>query len=384
MRIVQKGVPSLAIKEFADALAHPLLNLVRALKLPELRTHPVWGSLLPFDMRPYGTRPSPGHIIRPDIILSPEGFKVVEFDFIPSGRGIVLNCLTDASDRAAFITAFVAWYQTMSFKRVAYATTVDRPLVEDARYFCAQLRRYGFDIRDVDANEYEHKKDELFDRLFYHGTLKHPIGRVTTLTSECWLDSKLVFALIHDPKMSGWMERNVGKEEYAFLKAATPETFLVNPHDPQLTQFVKEKDAWVLKNTDVETNACWGSRGVVIGRKFRANAFRRFLQDDNPPKSKELGAHPILQRFIASVDFSPWWVDIATGVVKKPDTDALSLCADIAGPTEHVYARLGIYYLISCASAAAIRYVPFGLATLRQDELAHGARNALFCAFRIA
>lgn len=383
---IRHRVPDLHIAYFVQRLQSALLHLVGALKSPDLRENPVWGSLLPFAIHPYGETPSPGHIVRPDIVLTENGYRIVELDFIPSGRGFTLNCLTDPQEREHFLAAYADWYASMRCSRIAYATTTDRQLREDVQYFAADLTRRGTDIRAVDANDFTPRDGELLDRLFYASTLHRPLTPMTTLTSECWVDSKLVFALVHDPAMTAFLEKRLGVATLALLRDVMPSTFLHDRSSPRTLQLAAERDEWVIKNSDVETDDSWGSRGVVVGKKYGKTQFERFLKGIDPPKGKRLGAHPVIQRYVQSVDFMSWWNDIVTGAIKSPDSDVTTLVFDEVTrqpATEHVYARLGVTFLICCIGTPRITHVPYGLATLRQDELAHGASNALFSAFRI-
>lgn len=383
---IRHRVPDLHIAYFVQRLQSALLGLVGVLKSPELREHLVWGSLLPFHTRPYGEVRSPGHIVRPDIVLTENGCRIVELDFIPSGRGFTLNCLTDAGERERFLAAYADWYASMRCMKIAYATTTDQQLSEDAAYFAAHLARRGTDIRAVDANSFTPREGELLDRLFYSTTLKRPLADMTTLTSECWIDSKLVFALVHDPAMTAYLEKRLGVAMLALLRDAMPPTFLHEHSSPRTLQLATERDEWVIKNSDVETDDSWGSRGVVVGKKYGKTQFERFLKGIDPPKHKRLGGHPVIQRYVQSVDFKGWWDDIVKGDIKSPDQEVTTLAFDSVTrqpATEHVYARLGVSFLICCVGVPRITYVPYGLATLRQDELAHGASNALFSAFRI-
>ena len=68
---------------------------------------------------------------------------------------------------------------------------------------------------------------------------------------------------------------------------------------------------WVVKNSDVETDASWGSRGVVVGSQYTEKVLARALLDNVPPPRKDLGRNPVLQRFAHSDDLREIWDALA-------------------------------------------------------------------------
>lgn len=396
------GVPCFNLREFATVLARILPKLIACLKSDQLRQHPVWGQLLPFDVPAYGTERSLGHIVRPDMILTAEGPKVCEFDFVPSGRGWVLASMPTKEQRERFLQPFADWYHGMGVDRICYATGTTTTCWEETVLFSRALSAFdGVDMVAVNVDR-DPIGNRAVDRLFYRSEVQNHsrVDGHTTFTSEPYLDSKMVFALIHDLNSDALLLQFLTPEELQWLRLVCPESTVASDlrqQNPDLWHALRrvwrsgnkdpapERLQWVLKNTDVESNACWGSRGVVMGCKYGAGVFSDALEGTSP-KHKWLGRHPMLQRFVPSLDFAPVWNAAVTGQVRCSPQEQLG--KQVSGVTREqarkpVYARVGVYFLVDDV-CSRVHVPPYGILTLRQDELAHGASDALMTAFEVA
>ena len=149
------------------------------------------------------------------------------------------------------------------------------------------------------------------------------------------------------------------------------------------------RHAWVVKNTDVETDDSWGCRGVVLGVTHGDREFREAVTRNVSPDKKGIGRHPILQRYHESRDFADIWNGIVCGKFFRPPIESfgkaeyLPMTRELA--TREVSARIRPYILIDASRADEPRVFvpPYAVMTLRQDPLAHGSRDALFAACRI-
>ncbi len=394
------GVPALHLHQFAMTLAAVLPKLIVCLRSDDLRRHPVWGQLLPFDVPAYGTERSLGHIVRPDVILTSEGPKVCEFDFVPSGRGWVLSSLSTKEQQERFLRPFSDWYTGMGVNEVAYATGSVTTCWEETVFFSDRISRFnGVNVVAVNVDR-DPIGDRVIDRLFYRSEVKNTArvhGR-TAFTSEPHLDSKMVFAFIHDACSDELLLQFMTPDDLQFLRLVCAETIITRdlratrPElHKQLTTVQRpgqrqapERNRWVLKNTDVESNTCWGSRGVVMGCKYGAGQFADALRG-NSPRHKDLGRRPVLQRFMPSFDFAPIWDEVVSGQVTA--SPAALMGKQVSGATgqpasKHVYARVGVYFLVDNVGDR-VHVPPYGILTLRQDELAHGSTDALMTAFEV-
>jgi len=393
---IRDGLHVFSMREFITGMSGALPPLIDFLCGPQVRFHPTWGKLIPYDVLPYGEGRSLGHCVRPDIILTTEGLKVCELDFVPAGRGFALNSIPDQERRQRYLGVFGEWYRKLGFTKVLYAITsaIENSYGVEVEIFCRALRQeQGIEISLCNADFLESNESALVDRLFYSAELSDPsqFYAPEVMTKEPFLDSKMIFALVHDESMEGDLLKALGPDSLAFLRAVLPETYALDTlreRDREfLAQAVERRRSWVIKNTDVETNECWGSRGVLLGSRRNGTAFRAAAFANESPHNKNIGAHPILQKFHQSVDFKPVWDAVVEGMVAQSTSQEMfGMTQNPAvvgvGAKNHVYARIGIYCLVVNATKEVI--VPdVGVLTLRQDPMAHGASDALFTAFEI-
>lgn len=381
-------VPGIPIRNFLDQLALVLPKLIELVLAPSLRSHEVWGMAIPYAEPGYGSGVSRGHCVRPDIILTSDGPKICEFDFVPSGRGYLLAGL-GTSQRAKVLDVFAAWYAAMGVRRVLYATATTTVCALETRLFSEALRRYaGLDIRacNIDMTDDESLTDAFVDRLSYRSEMsmaeeRRSLTGCDVATAEPFLDSKAILAMVHDHSLTQLLTTTLGAEGLAFLRSAIPETRLVSKSlsEKQLVGLGELRDQWVIKNTDVETDYSWGCRGTIVGASVGKGAFIAALARTADPNRKSAGAWPILQRWHSSRDFWQTWNAIIDGTYQRTRL--------IQSGTEHdpktfkhamreVNARIGFYFLV-VRSTGEVFVSPYGDLVLRQDRLVHGARDSI-------
>lgn len=382
---------TLPLRSFAQRVAQALPKLFAFLCSDELKEHPLWGRYFPLSVPVYGTGRSLGHVVRPDIVLTEDGPRICEFDFVPSGRAFLLAALPGERQKGKFLLEFANWYVLMGGQErgVVYATADQTTCFEETTAFAKALdgvRRLA--VRAVNVDQYP-VDGQIIDRLFYRSEIRSEVdlrGK-DVITAEPWLDSKMVFALIHDPDMEAHLTQVLGLDAFLTLQEACPETYvletILESRPALIARMLRDQRDWVLKSTDVETDHCWGCRGVVVGKKYTGPVFRRALVEQCPPPGKCLGAHPIVQRFIPSVDFRPVWDGVVDGNICATSGADFGKAEEVhLHAQKPVTARLGCYVLIENVTHTT-RVPPFGLLTLRQDELAHGASDAIVTAFAL-
>lgn len=387
-------VLELALGKFIEGMSAALPPLIAYVNDP-LRNHPKWGKLMPYGV-PSFAEASPGHIVRPDIMMSGDKkvrLVVGELDFVPSGRGFVCDAL-DAATRREFLRAFADWYKSMGHFPVLYSTGTVTVCKEEAAYFASCLQQeFDVDIASVNVDEVaELPKGALVDRLFYRSELRRPFDDrgLHVATAEPWLDSKMIFAVVHDPAMTQELKRELGAENLMFLRSALAETYLVEDivgrpaTNVALLQQIVDRNDWILKPTEVEGESNWGSRGVMIGSRFSQKQWAEALERPDRAK-KPLGEHPIVQRMAPSRDFSRHWNAVVAGEVRMASAEHFGKQSSEEtrrSAVRPVHARLGPYFLVS-NTTSEVFVPPAGIITMRQDPLAHGAGDAQMGAFHI-
>lgn len=386
-----EGLLALPLSDFTQRFAKALPALVRFVLGDALRQHPKWGRLIPYSAEPYGTLPSLGHVCRPDIILTAEGPKICEMDFVASGRGWLLASLPGRSDHLDFLQGFADWYASMGVDRACYATGTVTECRSETQFFAQSMREnLDFDITAVNIDAEPVAQSALIDRLFYRSELAQPLrlGSCRVVTAEPWLDSKMIFAMLHDPLMTDSLTESIGKENLAFLRSACIESYPLKDalsHPQHESLGIRDRSQWVLKATDVEKAWSWGSRSVVLGRTRTQDQWLDYLRGARIDQNL-LGRRPILQRFTKSLDFASVWNEATQGRLATSDPTRFGKGSRATShlPARHpVTGRLGFFFPVSHGDSRT--FTPrLGTLCLRQNPLTHMTDDAMSLAFRLS
>lgn len=294
-------------------------------------------------------------IIRPDLILTDDGFIASELDSVPGGMGFVgamaetycrlgldsvggahgiprafgamlaatsgkansvaaivvsdesgdyrpeLHWLADAVNRLGMVTAIVCKPQEIVFTEEAIFVRLEGGREEkvDAIYRNFEL----FDLLNV-------PKHELMLYAARHNRVK------MTPPPKAQLEEKLAFALLHHPALAPLWQSELGKDgkgTYARLKALFPQTWVIDPRPMppqgvipgleaaglpvsdwrQLAALGKSERDYVVKPSGFSELA-WGSRGVRVANDLTKDEWLATLEEAlrEYPKTPR-----ILQRF---------------------------------------------------------------------------------------
>ncbi len=373
------------LASFNAQLAKALPRLIEFVCSQELRAHPVWGQVIPYHVPAYGTGRSLGHCIRPDVLLTANGPKICELDFVPSGRGYLLSGLT-MSHQSAVLRVFADWYRKMGVSRIAYATASTTVCAHETALFASRLRAHSnLDIRaaNIDVLAGKDLDGVCVDRLFYRSEMSTPgsLADHAVITAEPWLDSKAIMAMVHDRTLDKTLKEALGDEALEFLREVIPETRLVEriKSDADIERLADEHMRWVVKNSDVETDDAWGSRGTVIGASYRKQKFLSVLKREATRNGKNVGSHPVLQRYHQSRDFWGAWDGVVNQRYRRTTLFQSGRLPDektAHHATREVGARIGFYFLVVRGTGECLT-TPYGDIVLRQDRLIHGASDAI-------
>lgn len=381
-------VPQLHLADFITKLRDTLPRLIFLLASDMVRGHEVWGQVLPYRVPAYGTGTSRGHCVRPDVLLTARGPKICELDFVASGRGYLLSGLTLAQQREV-TQVFARWYRRMGVQHVLFATATKTICAEDAALFAQCMREQTtLDVRsgNIDTMQDADLRGVYVDRLFYRSEMAVDDARRCLVghdvsTAEPYLDSKALFAFVHDMSATSMLREALGADRLAFLREVMPETRLVSTlkNDKERERIADARRDYVVKSTDVETDDSWGCRSTVIGATANKKPFFEALSGSHDLRGKHLGEHPIIQLFHKSRDFWQTWDAAVCGTVPLTRLVQRGVCEDIAikqSATKEVGARIGFYFLIDRGTQSCL-VTPYGDMVLRQDVYVHGASNAI-------
>ncbi len=306
-------------------------------------------------------------IIRPDLILTEDGYTATELDSVPGGFGLTA-CLSELYSQrgqsvlgggSGIIDGFAALLKA--------ATGMDRPttaiVVSDEaqdylgemQWLARALRQRGFDVEAVNPKDISFQEDglymgsgacyrrihgvyrffELFDLknipkidLLLYAVRKQLA--VITPPLKHFFEEKMLFALFCHPQLTNFWKQQLGEETYELLKQVFPQSWIVDnrPLPPygvipgltiggqainqwsQLTEATKKERELVLKISGFSPDA-WGSRGVTIGHDVSGKDWTQSLEASL--KAFSQGSPYVLQRFHKGARVSADYFDEDSG-----------------------------------------------------------------------
>lgn len=295
-------------------------------------------------------------VIRPDILLTEDGFSITELDSVPGGIG-----LTGWLNRAYSSAPGNAWPvlggpdgMVNGFRNIFGAQSGgERPVhivvsEESATYrpemewLCARINesenRNRFTVRDGSFTDFQsgdsvYRFIELFDsdnvpnaKLIFERAATGE--QFVTPPPKPIFEEKMLFALLWNRNLRDFWRRELGESFLARLLKVTPYTWLIDPTPlppqgafpelnltdwQQLKTLSQRERALVLKISGFSPQA-WGSRGVYLGADLPADEWAAAV--DTALGSASTNPY-VLQRFQKPKTIPFDWFDFAAN---KPAT----------------------------------------------------------------
>lgn len=260
-------------------------------------------------------------IIRPDVILTNEGFIVSELDSVPGGFGLLSalsqhyselgykliggkdgiiqgfkNAISSISESSNPTLAIIVSEESQDYRGemefLAEALTdksisafciapEDIIFKEDGLYFSHQNQLIKINIIYRFFELFDLKNIPKMD-LFLYAIRKQLV--VVTPPIKSYLEEKMLFALLHHPNLSAFWQAELGEEDFNQLRNIFPYTWIMDPQKlpphaiipelsvgnlavndwNQLKNATKRERELVVKVSGFSDQA-WGSRGVSMG-----------------------------------------------------------------------------------------------------------------------
>ncbi|MBV8638215.1 MAG: hypothetical protein JO322_09035 [Candidatus Eremiobacteraeota bacterium] len=313
-------------------------------------------------------------VIRPDLILTEDGFAASELDSVPGGMGFV-GAMADAYCKAGIESIGGPNGIPEGFAAMlAHATGVEKPTVAivvsdesgdyrpELRWLAAAARRldlvnaYVVEPQEVIFTEdamfvrledgREEKLDAIYRNFELFDLLNVPKWELMTYAArhnrvkltpppKAALEEKLSFALFHHPALAKLWRDELGKDAFERLKAVFPMTWVLDPRQlppqgviwgldvngspvsdfHQLIELGKSDRDYVVKPSGFSELA-WGSRGVKIANDLTKDEWKAALETalasfDRTPY--------ILQRFHKGKRIRMPYLDRTQGEIKMFD-----------------------------------------------------------------
>jgi hypothetical protein len=273
-------------------------------------------------------------ILRPDVIVTEEGFAVTELDSVPGGFGLTAELMSLYKDPAWQIigdseggipSMFYKMAESLAKEKNPCVAIVVSDEAQDYRsemeWLASLLNKKGFPVYTVHPKEVQFREEglfildegkwlrvdvlyrffELFDlknipksELMMYATKKGQV--VTTPPYKTCLEEKLSFALFHHPSMKTGWEKALGSETFNTLSHLIPETWVLDsrampPYGvipglelkgsavqswQELISLTQKEREMVIKPSGFSPES-WGSRGVVVGHDVSGEVWQETL-----------------------------------------------------------------------------------------------------------
>jgi hypothetical protein len=264
------------------------LDLGKPRELIELQRSPAFKNEMP-------------RVIRPDILLTENGFSITELDSIPGGIGLTawLNQTYSKSEvqNQKFEILGGADGMIRGFESIfGNANQVHIVVSEEAKtykpemeWIAAQIRNSEFRIQNSEFSDFQdgdavYRFFELFDlpnvsnakKIFELATEKKI--RLTPPPKPIF-EEKMLFALLWNRNLQNFWRQELGESFFGRLKKAIPYTWLIDPTplpphaaipelnltDWQQLKSLSQKERELILKISGFSEKAWGARGVFLG-----------------------------------------------------------------------------------------------------------------------
>src|SRR5713226_6548109 len=266
-------------------------------------------------------------VIRPDLVLTENGYIIAEIDSVPGGIGLTgwLNQTYSAFDKEiigdtnGMLDGFHSVLPNSGDIVISQEAATYRPEME---WIAARLKDRHRDLewRVVAAENYEPQDDRAVYRFFelfdlpnipnIDNTLRaNAEGRITiTPPIKPYLEEKMWFALFWMHPLREYWRRELGEKYFIKLQEAIPYSWLLDPtplpqhaviprleiHDWHEAAKFSQKDRDLLLKVSGFSPLGWGSRGIALGADLPHAEWQRRI--DNALATFD-SSPTILQRF---------------------------------------------------------------------------------------
>lgn len=388
---------------------------------PHLRSDPLWGGVIPFDVPPYGKGPSAGYMMRLDMVLTDSGrVYTTETDLVGAGNGVIGLALAGVATESPeenplnlFMAPYKQFYRDL-LTAAGQQVFIAVPKIvnsrwgeeqEDARLMAAYLAEQGVPCTALALDKESPisiPDGSVVQRLFYRDEVApYDWDRLKVVARESVFDSKAMPAVIHHSGSEQLLlstlpgNRKQVIESLLALRRLFPYTQLrsmVSGLPLTVEHLVQNRAQYVLKGVTVEKYESWGAHSVVQGGHVSAEAFREALvTGDLQTKSKSLSGDWTVQGYIPSKNFLHEWNQASRGELLAARTDLTAAGTGTPSPVlpelrdGHVHGRISVFVLINRSGESyKARVVPYGLLTLRHnDAIVHGTSDSAWLPFKI-
>jgi len=301
-------------------------------------------------------------IIRPDLILTENGWIATELDSVPGGIGLTGSLSRHYAEKGHAVIGgpdgMVEGFAKMIRSVAASSDPVLAVIVsEESKDYRPEMQWLGLRLNEAGLKTFVIKPDEIrfteeglavmdrdsavpidlvyrFFELFDLKNIpkselilysaKKETAKITP-PAKTYLEEKMAFALFHHPALRMFWAEALGEKADAALMRIFPKTWILDPQDvpphavipgltirerpvsqwQELTTLTQKERRFVIKPSGFSERA-WGSRGVVVGHDLPEKEWAQALND---AQSRFTQSPSILQEFHGGRKVSVWYDD---------------------------------------------------------------------------
>jgi hypothetical protein len=264
-------------------------------------------------------------VIRPDIILTDDGYAISELDSVPGGIGLT-GWLNQTYRELGFDVlggedGMIEGFRSILPKGVIAVSKESETYRPEMQWLCDQLAsRYGPNWRVVQAEEWDFRALDPVYRFFEMFDLPNLPSKESLLAATSsdrfritpplkpYLEEKLWFALFWSKPLQKFWRRELRASHWLKLRSLIPRTWVIDPapipHHAvipgleiqnwrELKKFSQRQREYILKVSGFSELA-WGSRGVFAGQDLPQKEWADRIEEAIASFSK---SPSILQKF---------------------------------------------------------------------------------------
>jgi len=274
-------------------------------------------------------------VIRPDVILSDDGFFISELDSVPGGIGLtgwLGKTYGELGDEIVggphgMMEGFSAILGERGVVVVSEESATYRPEMEWLGTQCGFRVMRPEEMGKLDAPVTIYRFFELFDLANVPNGWAMLQGDVTP-PPKPQLEEKMLFAFLWMPQLEAFWREHLGEETTAYLRRVFPRTWMMDarplpPHAVipelgisdwrQMARFSQRQRELVLKLSGFHEHA-WGARSVYVGHDLSSAEWAAAIE-------RALASFPsnpyILQRYNHSRLVPAAWFDFSAGEIRE-------------------------------------------------------------------
>lgn len=270
------------------------------------------------------------NVIRPDLLITENGFALTELDCVPGGVGLTafLNELYSGKQPVSSAMGMAeAFYQSIKSGSDKANPEIAVVISDEAAtykpefiWLTEQLQRKGYKIHCIHPSELEPKTDGLYSKkteqkidILYrffelfdwpnvpnaNAIMEAAQNGLVAVTPPIltYQEEKLSLALFHHHALEDFWQENLSKADYELLMSIIPKSWILDPAPlppaailnaplvngrsiyswQQLAEASQKERNWILKISGFDDNS-WGARSVVYGSDCSKQEWEKALE----------------------------------------------------------------------------------------------------------